>query len=343
MGYTGLPLYYYPTTVLLLDDSEDFLTNFSLQLQNKLAVKLYSRPQSALAYLKNLDDSSHVSYRVFSNAQDNGGANPVTNHTVNLNLSSIKDEIYNPKRFAEVAVVIIDYDMHSLNGLEFCRKLGNTPIKRILLTGKADEKIAVQAFNEGLIDHFIQKSNRDVIALVEENIERLQRQYFEDTSNDIRFMLSKQAAPFVNDPIFIEFFQDICKKNDIVEYYLAEITGSFLLLDANANASWLVVKCYEDLSIHYEFAQDNNAPDHVLAEIRSGNKIPFAWNADDYFQFKTKEEWEAHVYPADEIKGKDVYYYALIKDPYNNGVDKKRVYNYRQYVSQLLSEHVINH
>ena len=157
MGYTGLPLYYYPTTVLLLDNSVDFLTNFSSQLQKKLAVKLYSNPQSALGYLKTLDEVGKVSYRVFSNTQDHAGGNPVTNYALNLNLSSIKEEIYNPKRFSEVAAIVVDYDVTGLNGLEFCRKLDNTPIKKILLTNKIDEKVAIQAFNEGSIDYFIQK------------------------------------------------------------------------------------------------------------------------------------------------------------------------------------------
>ena len=167
MEHASIPLYYYPTTVMLLDDSEDFLTNFSLQLQNKLAVKLYSKPQTALAYLKGVDYSSHLNTRVFSTPQENHGMNPIVNHSVNLNLSTIKEEIYNPKRFDEIAVIIIDYDMPAMNGLDFCRKLGRSPIKKILLTGKGDEKIAVQAFNEGLIDHFIQKGNRDVINIVE--------------------------------------------------------------------------------------------------------------------------------------------------------------------------------
>jgi CheY-like chemotaxis protein len=336
----GLPAYYYPTTVIMVDDSEDFLTNFSLQLQQKVALKLFSHPHSAMSYIKNMADSRHVGDRSIVTAQESSG-NPITHHTVTLNLASIQREIYNPNRFFEITVVIVDYDMPEMNGLEFCRKLIDSPIRKILLTGKGDDKVAVKAFNEGLIDHFIQKSNHDVIKLINQNIASLQHRYFQQMTESIRMVLSQESSTFVTDPIFKEFFCNLCKEHNFTEYYLTELTGSFLLLDSDARPSLLIVKCYEDLNIHYEFAQDNGAPESVLEDIRSGNKIPFAWNADDYFHPHKDESWGENLFPAKEIKGNEVYYYTLIKDPQNAPIDMNRVISYNQFLKQSFDQQTV--
>lgn len=329
-----IPAYYYPTTVVFVDDKPDFLTNFSLQLDRKIASQLFTSTSNAIAHIKKATNSNHISQRSFSIAEETEG-NPITNQTVTFNLSVIQEEIYNPKRFSEVSVVVVDYDMPSMNGLEFLEKLGNCPLKKILLTGKADEKIAVKAFNEGLINHFIQKSDRDVLQTVETKIFELQEQYFSDMSEDMLTLLARNSPSFVTDPIFADFFHQLCKKHHIVEYYLIELTGSFLLLDVFGNASLLTIKCYEDLNIHYEFAVDNGAPQEVLDEIRSGNKIPFAWHADDYFAVKEPEDWVNQLRHAEEIKGKEIYYYAFVKNPNDAPISPGRIYSYSQYLTNL--------
>lgn len=333
MHYPGIPIYCYPTTTLFVDDSVDFLTNFSLQLSSDLLIKLYSKPHEALAYVKKSLSSGHVSQRSLDVATEVGG-NPITNHTVTLDLSNIQQEMYNPNRFGEIAVVVVDYDMPGMNGLEFCRKIADTNVKKILLTGKGDEKVAVEAFNEGLIDRFVQKNNRDVIKLVNENIHRLQTRYFQSMSEKMQAVLAQNSASFINDPTFSEFFYDLCAEHKIVEYYLTELTGSYLLLDADANPSLLVVKCYEDLNIHYEFAADNGAPQSVLDEIRSGNKIPYACVADDYFKLQASEAWEKQLFPAEEIKGKEIYYYSFVKNIDRSFINRNNIVSYAQYLEQ---------
>ena len=335
--FSGIPAYYYPTTTVFIDDSKVFLTNFSLQLHPDLAFKLLSTSQSALNYIGAAHNSSYVSERSVDISQEAGG-NPITNHTITLNLSSIQEEIYNSKRFSEVAVVIVDYNMPVIDGLEFCRELANDPIKKILLTGKGDEKIAVAAFNEGIIDTFIQKNERDVIHLVDENILNLQTKYFQKITEEMRTIITRESPGFISDPLFCKFFHTICKQHDIVEYYLLELTGSFLMLDADANPSLLVVKRYEDLNVHYEFAKDNGAPKNILQTIRSGQKIPFTWQADDYFRSLKADDWEKQLFPATEMQGRETYYYSFIENPQHSPLDKERIYSYNQYLAELQSD-----
>lgn len=331
MRSLGIPAYFYPTTAIFVDDSTDFLINFSLQLQDKLALKLFTLPQQALAFIATANNEQNWAQNNFVLAQESSG-NPMTNYTVNFDVSTLQKAVTNSYRFGQVSVAVVDYDMPGMTGIEFCRKLAEQPIKKILLTGKGDEKLAVEAFNEGIIDHFIQKGNRDVVKLVEQNVLKLQHRYFEQITDNMRAILTKESAPVICDPIFREFFAKIRAENNIVEYYLVELPGSFLMLDATGKASLLVVKCYEDLSIYYEFAQDNGAPREMLDEVRSGNKIPFAWDADDYFRAHPAVEWHKQLFPAEELEGKQIYYYALIKKPPILPVWMHHLVSYNQYL-----------
>ena len=329
-----VPAYYYPTTTVLVDDSLSFLDDLVYQLQDELAFKVFDHAHNALAYIKQIPSSNYITTRSFDLGQE-GSGNPITHQTLCVDLTSIQEEIYNPKRFSEIAVVIVDYDMNDMQGLEFCRRLTGLPVKKILLANKRCEKQALAAFNEGIIDYVIPKHDSNVIELIRDTTKLLQQRYFEDISSDILTMLWHSALPFAHDPVFRRFFIDLCQQHQFVEFYLTELTGSFLLLDAQANPNLLVVKCYDDLSIHYEFAEDNGAPEDVLAEIRSGNKIPYAWQADHYFHTYTAEEWDAHLAPAEECRGKEIYYYALIQNTDDCPIDSKRIYSYQQYLAQL--------
>ena len=337
MAFSGLPVYYYPTTTVFVDDSKAFLINFSLQLQSDLAFKLLHTSKEALHYIGIAHNSSYVSERSVDTSQESSG-NPITNHTITLNLSSIQQEIYNSKRFSEVAVVIVDYNMPVIDGLEFCRELANNPIKKILLTGKGDEKVAVTAFNEGIIDSYIQKNETQVIEHVNGKVLNLQTKYFQAITEKMSSIITRESPSFISDPLFCQFFHDLCKANNIVEYYLLELTGSFLMLDADANPSILVVKRYEDLNVHYEFAKDNEAPKSILQIIRNGEKIPFTWQADDYFASLKAEDWEKQLFPASEMEGRETYYYSFIKNPQDSPLDKSRIYSYNQYLAELQAD-----
>jgi hypothetical protein len=59
------------------------------------------------------------------------------------------------------------------------RRCAHLPCKKILFTGAADEKVAVGAFNRGLIDRYIKKSDDHALDILEVEIAALQRAYFD--------------------------------------------------------------------------------------------------------------------------------------------------------------------
>src|SRR5947207_2988322 len=126
---------YHPTNVVLIDDNKNFLDSMMTQLGNKYSCSPYLDPRAALSFLK-----------------DEYTLTPFHTRLVSGDMKKIHHEIYNAQRFNETTVLIVDYCMPRMNGIDFLRKLKDTSMMRILLTGETGVELAVEAFNENLID-----------------------------------------------------------------------------------------------------------------------------------------------------------------------------------------------
>jgi DNA-binding NarL/FixJ family response regulator len=103
-------------------------------------------------------------------------------HGLSEKIKTLHREIYNSQRFHEISVLVVDFDMPGMTGLELCEELADKPFKKLLLTGKADEKTVIQAFNEGKIQKYIHKDSQNFAEEMNRAVRELQRNYFEDLS-----------------------------------------------------------------------------------------------------------------------------------------------------------------
>lgn len=339
MRSQSIPTCYFPSTVFFIDDSRDFLLNFVLQLDESLAYRIFDSPFEALKLLDAKQSSTaHLSTRCVSEYTEAENC-PMTNQTINVNLSSIHAEIYNPQRFSEVSVVVVDYAMPGMSGLEFCERMADSSTKKILLTGQADEKVAIQAFNDGLIDRYIKKSDPDVTRMITSSINQLQRLYFEDMSELITQMLSVSSPSCLRDKRFCGFFKELIVRNKVVEFYLMDNSGSFLFLDQDANLSCLIVRTEADLRSHYDLALDNGASSDILAELKNGNKIPIFGDRGDVADEWT--DWSTCLMPANKLECDEVYYYTYLKGAMPFDIRERNIYSYDKYLNQIDAEEML--
>lgn len=336
MQHFSIPTCYFPSTAVFVDDSRDFLLNFVLQLDEGLAYRVFDSPFDALDCIdKKRCELELLSRRCLSEYTEAKNC-PLTNHTINLDLAAIHAEVYNSKRFSEISVVVVDYAMPGMDGLEFCRRIENTHIKKILLTGQADEKLAIEAFNEGLIHRYIKKSDPDVANLITKSIHDLQLLYFQGMSDMIVRMLSVTSPSCLHDKKFAELFWEICRNKKIVEFYLADNSGSFLMLDDDAKISFLIVKNEADMRLHYDWALDNGASEEVLELLLSGEKIPCFWQLSS--ATPQWSEWSNCLVPASKFVSDEVYYYAYVEGTGLFDVRLNKILSYHQHLEQLDAE-----
>lgn len=326
--------YRYPTTTLFVDDDRVFLQNLSVGLDDDLAAMIMDSPRRALDFITDhagqpsLHETFLAAYRDFPD-----GIEPaLTDRVVTVELSKIAEAVYQPDRFEEISVLVIDYAMPGLTGLEVCEQIDGLPIAKILLTGKADEKTAVEAFNRGIIDRFIVKSDPNALALVNQNIAVLQERHFEQASDTILRTLGNQAPRFMTDDKFAELFAEIRGRHAAVEYYLAPDAAGFLMFDADGRATLLKVLGETDLRGQWEIAGDQGAPADLVEALKSRKVVPHFWRSGGFYA-PDMGDWRDFVHPAETFQGAEIYHYALLKDP--PGVESGRVYAFEHYLEKL--------
>lgn len=335
MEHLRIACCYFPTTVIFVDDNRKFHNNIKLSMDRKTAVyKFYNNPNEALQFLTGLPKYASFLDKCLSRPEERHR----DHRSIDVNVGVIHLEIYNPGRFDQVSVLVVDYAMPGMNGLEISRQLKNSPIKIILLTGEASEKLALEAFNKGEIHRFIRKDDANFNQILNEAISDLQNEFFKDQSEVIISSLTKNPGHpscCLDDPVFIEFFDKFCKKYQFTEYFLSEATGSFLFLDANGKPSWLIVKDEDEMEGAVSEAElsDAEVPPDVLVALKSKEKLLHRYSHADYF--KLPVEWMSLMHPAKKLEGRNTYYYAYIDDPKAYPIDSSRVLSYAAYLEKL--------
>ena len=325
---------YFPTTIVLLDDRLDFLRSMALKLNSQLNYKLYDNPSQALEFLTTNCRQSSFAKKWFSIVEDGEFENSLLAHSaVNVNIFAIHQEVYNKTRFNELSVLLVDYAMPNINGVEFCRKLQDLPIKKLLMTGEADHSLAVQAFNDHIIDQFVLKEEKDFFGQINKAVRELQKKYFHDLSKSIMENLLIDSNNCLGDEVFINFFHQLCEENNIVEYYLIDDLGGFLMFDIEGNPNWLIVKIKKNIEGYYHIAEDNDASRDIIEDLANYRKIPFFFSEED--QKEPVNNWDKYLHSTNVIEGKNKYYYTFIKDKSIYKIRHNDIYSYQEFLASL--------
>lgn len=333
MGKSNIHPYFYPTTALFIDDDPAFLESMSLYLDEEAGFRLYRSPNKALQFIEKQQRVTRPYQRCFSRCLDKNGT-PMSGCTVNLEVGEFAKEVYNPARFEEVSVIVVDYELPGMDGLEICRRLKNTPIKKMLLTGVADERDALDAFNEGIIDHFVMKSEDDVLKHLDESIFALQQRYFQDVTESILPAVDVSFSNFLHDPRFAELFAEVRDTYKIKEYYLLDEPSGFLMVNGDGQVYLMILPTEEQWASHLEIARDENAPAELIEKITNREIIPYFWKTGGYYRADT-ENWDEYAYPSEKFEGTRLYHYAVVKDPAFLGFDKAHISGYNAYLDAI--------
>lgn len=325
--------YWFPTTAVFVDDNASFLRSLLLELPPELACQTFESTDAALAFIDRPADQPPLYQRCFSHHRDSAARSGA--QLIHLDLSLIEREISNANRFREVSVVVVDYDMPSMNGLEFCRAIRNPRIRKVLFTGVADEKVAVQAFNAGLIDRFIIKSQPDAVGEVRRAVAELQLRYFSAISETLRATLMLNPPPFLADPAFTAMFAKLRAEQNFVEYYLVADPDGFLLLTDEGTLYRLIVLGDAAMDAQTGTARQASAPMEVIRALESRSALGYFFDSLEEFYDTQEYEWQDYLVPAQRLEGEQTWYWALIESPPVDIDFDEQVANYRAYLERL--------
>lgn len=300
-----LPLFYYPTTIAWVDDDELVLQVANELLGNENNVQTFSSPTACLDFFKNY--VPHLANTSF--LQGRTDDNETINHLlVDINTEALMQLPTQHARKNEISVLIVDFRMPEMTGIELCRKLKNINVKKILLTGEADHSLAVRAFNEGIIDCFLQKGSETLADDIKEYLSTLSKEYFFDRSKPLLTHLEIDRKFPLSDPVFISFFKNWCIENNIQEYYLLDKQGDMQVIDIHGKKANFIIHTDKTLDEFYEIYQDNKDTSNLVEAVKERKSIPFFGAGLEGWQFPPGE-WPKHFYAPNVIEGREKYYW----------------------------------
>lgn len=299
---------YFPTTVILVDDDIPFLICLRDILEDmNINLKSFDNPAKALEYINDTSSTNKLDY---SDLIKDGDESTSDCKSILLNISSMHHEIYSSDRFTKISVVVSDYSLPVMNGVDLCSNVNDRNIQRILLTGIVDDKKAIEAFNNGYITRFLKKDSDNFASVFYETVKKSIYQYFKPYTNYVSKHISALEVTHLNDPIFADFFFKFCKQNTYIEDYMLDECGSYLFLDAVGNTSLLSVVTENELCRLIEIGiQSEEIEQEVLDKLRSRKYMLVSHNR--IGTLPPIAEWSKYLYPSTKLDGYQTYYYAI--------------------------------
>lgn len=305
----SLPIYQHPSTTVLVDDSASFLDSLRFQLGDRLPCRTFSDALAAIAWLRERGRAADAP-SFFSPGVDTFADQPLN---VSLHVERICALAADARRFATPSVLVVDYSMPGMNGIQVCEAVRDLPCRRILLTGAADERVAIDAFNRGLIDLYIRKSDHEALDRLETELPALQRRYFLEQAASLRSLLPLHGYGFIDDPAIVDLVRLHAERHRVVEHYLVHAPTGFLMLDRDGKSWLLAIETEQGMQSHLEMARDSGAPPSLLQALEQRLIIPDFSAGDGMYSPAFGKDWFRYTAPARICEGRQRYYWAMFE------------------------------
>lgn len=177
------------------------------------------------------------------------------------------------ERFGFAQVCVVDYSMPGLNGLEALGELVDWHGSRVLLTGRADEQIAVSAFNDGLIEQFIPKQAANLSGRLTDVVQRLLDAPNRRLTDIWLGTLSREQHSLIRIPSIHRDLGALAARQNWVEHVLIGEPFGVLGLDSDARVQWLQLETSDDTRELAELAQSQGVAAADVSAIRANEKL----------------------------------------------------------------------
>lgn len=323
--------YYHPSTAVFVDDQQAFLSAIKNRLPKEMMALFFSNPNEALEKIKKAHfparESPHDIYEIEEdlelNIQNNNEA------FFNLKLGQVAKTIYNPKRFSEISVVIVDRMMPDLDGINFCRQLTNCSVKKIMLTASKDRTIATDAFNEGIIDFFLVKDSPNLSSQLIEAITSMQKNYFASLSKRMLGNTLEMAVPLINSQPISTLLQRKMTELNAVEYYLLDKYGSVLFITFEGVPTTLAILSDKVID-HYAVIANEHEELAIANVLRKKEKLLFFPKESD--SMRPVNEWHHFLFDAMPIPDQSNLFYSVISDSMHQPIGANKIYSQNNHI-----------
>jgi CheY-like chemotaxis protein len=176
-------------------------------------------------------------------------------------------------RFALTQVCVVDYSMPAMSGLRVLSELTGWSGSRVLLTGRADEQLAVSAFNRGLIEQFIPKQSPEIRLRLTDAVQALLRQPDPRHQQTWRATLSRAQHALLCDPSVAQELENLALRQGWIEHVVIGAPFGVLALDRKGSVSWLQLEPAGNLPELAEMAASQGWDAATVQDVAAGRKL----------------------------------------------------------------------
>ncbi|MCP1674615.1 CheY-like chemotaxis protein [Natronocella acetinitrilica] len=275
--------------VFAVDDSGDFIAMLELTLSASERVRGFTDAREALALLHAREAQTRTRLRETEKALQEDSAGDL-----------LPPLLADPAITDQVCVVIADYAMPPMTGLELFSALGDARAQRILLTGVADNEVAVRAFNAGLIQRFVSKADGDALAALSTVIGALRERCLAERCARLRTLLIERGAAIFEDAEAQAAVSAAMDAAGVRDYAYTFSPPGFVCRLADGSTRALVIASEELMRAHREVAADQGAPAALMDALRAGTLIPcFPGHPNGFFDAAHADHYADFCPPAE--------------------------------------------
>jgi CheY-like chemotaxis protein len=298
----AFPLISIPKRIVYVDDKGSFLEALRKTLPRDHARQFIDSPAGAIerlqeevVYWRDLERMLNV---MDSGSLDHPG----------VAKQLVGDYFNNYTRFHLTSVLIVDYMMPGINGLEVIEQLDTWPGRRILLTGEADSRVAVNAFNRGLIQKFIPKTTKNLYRVLKADYEEMHEVVCEQIGHLLRPSLSEEQKDVLQDPAVVEGLKAMVEDLEWSEYVVVGRPFGLLGLSHSGPLQWIQLETQNSLFGLTEMLQEQGVAARDVELVRSGAMLS---NMDLHHQLDLKGRVDLQE---TKVLGSETHVYAAVFD-----------------------------
>ncbi len=262
-SFVTQPLFY-PASAVFLDDSADFLDGLRGVFRDRQLNRFFMQPEAALDFMRSRDRSVpliRMAGEGYSRVE-RGGGNALG-----------KDALCDPTRFEEVAAVVVDYEMPGMDGVQFLESISDIVCTKILLTGAAGDRQAVDAFNAGLIDIYLRKGDAVMPTALAGALREANKKHCR-----LRGCIGvHDVGATYCDPRVVQVLDDLAARGNFVEYYWRPEQDAVLLFDAAGKPSVFVAWDADEWAFQCDTVADAGGPDWMRKGMEKRSLMPLFW------------------------------------------------------------------